>query len=243
MMTGARAWLPDTALGLERARAVLEPALAVWAERWLGTAARVVVKSVGARETSPDPRALQIGDAASGPAILLPARGKRLLLETVCAVDLAAVELGLKDHALIDAMAIGIAEDLIAALGTGDVGGEPDVVRLSLGLALNGRDLLTIEVSRPWLAAEVRTLVSPSRARSPRLARRRAAIGASPVTIDALLGRGSLSLAELHSLAPGDVVLLDRNVAQGVELVVAASARSLAHGALGRDGTQPTICL
>jgi len=241
-MTEARAWLPDGALGLDRVRAALQTALAGWAERWFGATANVGVKTVVLRETSSDPRAIRIGGSDTGPAIRLPAKGKRLLLEAVCTVDLAMVELGPNDHALIDAMATEVAEDLIAALGAGDVGGK-DEVWLGLGLGLNGRDLLSIEVPRAWLAAKVRALVQPSRARPPRLTRRRAAIGDSTVALEARLGRGALSLAELHSLAIGDVVLLDRAVEQGVDLILAGSAQSLACGALGRAGTQPTICL
>jgi len=243
MTSAARAWLPDNALGLDRARAVLEPGLAGWARRWLGEEVRLGVGSVGACEPPAEPRTVRIAGADGRLAILLPPRGKRALLEALCGVDLAAVSLGPNDHALIDAMTTEIAEDLIAALGAGDPARDADDTRLGLGLKLNGREFLTVEVPRAWFAARARALVPAVRTRLPRLARRRVAIGDSPVAIDAKLGRGSLSLAELRSLAPGDVVVLDRTVAEGVELVIAASSRGLAQGALGRDGAKPTIRL
>ncbi len=243
-MTVARAWLPDNALALERVRTALDPALADWAARWLGAAARILLDSVETRDVTPDPGAVRIAGADDGLAVLVSMPGKRLLFEAACAVDLAAVALGPNDHALIEAMTREIAEDLVATLGANESGGKiADDACLPLGLTLNGRAVLTIEAPRSWLAGKVRALVPPVRTRSPRLERRRAAIGHSPVPIDAILGCGALNLAELHSLAPGDVVLLDRAVAQGVALVVGGSSRSIAQGALGRDGVRPTICL
>lgn len=243
-MTVARAWLPDNALALERVRTALDPALADWARRWLGAAARVGVDSVEARAVTPDPGAVRITGPDDRLALLVSMPGKRLLFEVACAVDLAAVALGSNDHALIEAMTTEIAEDLATTLGANETGGKiADDACLRLGLTLNGRALLTIEASRAWLAGKVRALASPVRTRLPRLERRRAAIGQSRVPIDAILGRGALSLAELHSLAAGDVVLLDRAVAQGVALIVGDSSRSIAQGALGRDGVRPTICL
>ena len=58
------------------------------------------------------------------------------------------------------------------------------------------------------------------------------AIGSTPVQVEARLGATTLPLGDLAGLAPGDVLILDRQVAAGASLALFGSGRAFADGAI-----------
>jgi len=237
---GARAWLPKDAFSLEAISACLSGPLTDWSGRWFaGSSAAVVAVhgEIGPSQASAPDR-LTVGACA---ALELSGRGKRRLLEAVLDIDLSNEPLNESDRCLLDAFAKIIVNDLAAAL-------ESDVLRdaatatpgalIVATVGVGERDVLTFEAPEcafvPLIKERRGGLHSASRA----IARRSEALKRTEIRAHGYLGRAEIGIGELEALSPGDVLILDRALAEPVELRVSSSAATLARGRLcrGTDG-------
>lgn len=222
----ARAWLPESALTLDAVRATLAPTLDRWATRWF------------VRDIADIAEVTRCAEAFAGRIELL-ADGKRLLIEAALATN-EAPPTSANDERLLDALVDRISGDLLAQLGRAPAAGERG---FAIVVALGGGPLLTLTLPEPDLVERVKAGRSPTIRERPRLTARTVAARGAAVAIEAVLGHGGLTLAELETIAVGDVVRLDRRLEEGITLRLAGSGQALAHGTLGRDGAMPAILL
>ena len=244
MMAGsARSWLPDSAFTIDRARRALGAALETWSRAWFSEA-RVSLTRVALEESPGRDDGGISPDAADGTAIALSPRGKRRLFETICAVDLAELSLGEAEHRAIGAVTREAALDLLKAFDLGvpePHSGDDKVVRLTV--CVGGQELAVVRAPCGAVAARLTSAVARSTTPRAGLVRRSRAIGSASVRLDAIVGRGALALGELNALNPGDIVILDRELEEGIALTLAGSSRVLLYGQLGRDGSMPALHL
>ena len=234
---GARAWLPKDAFSLEAVGACLSGPLAAWAERWFIRAPAAVAAVRAGEAAAPAPQSLNTEGVHA--ALELSGRGKRRLLEAALDIDLADQPLSEGDRRLLDAFAQQISQDLIAGLDealsteTQDAGGMPVVSTITVG----GHDVFSLLVSDHVLVPLIKAHVpnSPPPRQRP-LMRRAEALKRTKLSAYGFLGRAELGLDELEGLNVGDVLVLDRMLAEPVELRLAGKQTALLRGRLCHDG-------
>jgi flagellar motor switch/type III secretory pathway protein FliN len=236
--SGARAWLPKDAFSLEAVGACLSGPLSAWAERWFvrTPAAVAAVRAGEPTAAAPAPQSLNIEGVNA--ALELSGRGKRRLLEAALDIDLADQPLSEGDRRLLDAFAQKIAQDLVSALdetlSIDDDGatGAPVVSTIAVG----GHDVFSLLVSDHVLAPLIKARVVDSCPPARPLIRRIEALKRTKLNAHGFLGRAELGLDELESLNVGDVLVLDRALAEPVELRLAGRETAMARGRLCQDG-------
>jgi len=241
MSETARSWLPETAFSLDRARRAFDAIVGGWATDWFeGRTAAIAQVNFGERAGPASDKDLFASNA--GVELRIGPRAKRLLFETICAVDLTEVELGEIEHKLIDALLQRALDDLADRMAMPVESALIETPDVRMGVSLAGRDLLGIHMTRSLFTARLKAALPKSSAqRRPPLHRRQRALGRLNVPLRAIVGRGSLSLSELRALALGDIVLLDQQANEGVALEVAGAGAALLYGRLGRDGDRPAL--
>ncbi len=240
-MSEVRAWLPDSALTGETLGAAVGSAVDGWAMAWLGRRSFWTTGLVSAGDAQPaedlSTRRLhgaqlelrsssQLADALVGQALdagtTLP----------------AGTEADRRLMALFGAEMLGDLIDRIEKTLDPDITSRPQPV----GYATPGREsaidiTLTVDqhvdavhLSLPVpLAITAYKRLTAGQARSPRpLVLPLSAVGPAPVRIAAILGSAKLTLDQLGSLAPGDVLILDRALDAGADLTVAGSVEPFA---------------
>lgn len=237
----ARAWLPDSAHGVEQGRRAFDAIIAAWSSDWIeGQKAVIALARLAERGSPANDKALiaDKGEVEVG----ISARAKRLLFETICAVDLAEVELGEVEHKLIDALVQRALDDLAERLA-GQAEAAAHAPRdVQLGITLAGRELFGVRMTRALFAVRLKASLAKGAAqRRHPLLRRQRALGRLTIPLRAIVGRGSLSLSELHALGRGDILLLDQQADEGVALEVVGSGAALLFGRLSRDGDRPAL--
>lgn len=209
-------WVPDTALNASCVLGALDEALSAWSRRWF-------VEGLIRR------RGLEAADAPNGSLAVWAAQTPRLALSlsdtqrahlTGLATDMAVdrLEAASDDQALLETVATALSDDLVrtldAALGEGvsaagaGLDGPSGLFRMTL-VDDRGRSVASVWLSRAALAAS-RLAHLPGRRGAPRLCALREALGETAVTLTIRLGAAELGLGDVQSLAPGDVVVLDR---------------------------------
>src|SRR5579859_500717 len=225
MSSAARAWLPDGAFERSAARRVLSPVLEAWSNDWF-VDAMISLADVREADRATGLHGLVVDRPGQPTTISLTARGKRLLFETACSVDLAEIELSDTDRRLVDILVEEIASDLLARLDAMlEVPRVHDTPSHSLVLTLKGRDLLTINVSRSLLASWLKSGMPQPRGREGTLTKRSRAIGETTLSLDAVVGSASIALADLTHLAIGDILILDQALDAGVAMTLSSSGR------------------
>lgn len=97
-----------------------------------------------------------------------------------------------------------------------------------------GAALLSLHV-RQDTAISARKAAVPHEPSRPNLVSREDAVSRQPIRVSARVGTGTITLEELSSLAYGDVLVLDRGVADRLELVINGKLQPGAICELGRD--------
>lgn len=234
MIISVRDWLPAGVLGQESVERVLNAAVAAWSARWFGqTAATLhVPASVAA--------AADLSVSGVSTTLCLSGPGKGTLLEAILQVRLATEKKQPADLQLLDALAreslMDLARELDACL-LGDRG-DDDV---HLEIAIGGLSALRVTVSEASLIRAIKAaMVSSKRHGTP--VPRLAGLGRSKVSLQAILGRVTVTAEEISGIATGDVLVLDRGLHEKVELRLAGSRKTLANGKLlqgdGRTSVQ-----
>ncbi|WP_157215374.1 hypothetical protein [Flavisphingomonas formosensis] len=230
-----RPWLPASALSVERVRAALAAPLDAWTQRWFAQAAITLSACQPAARLAAVPEStVRIAHATSTSAILLPARGKRHLIEAVLDISLSDVTVSEDDHRLLDAFARRICEDLLDRLGASGEAPAPGATSLRLTISHGRDELLHLDCADTLIIAHIRRARRPA-AQPPKLTGRWQALGGQPVAAVALAGRAQLSLEELKGLAVGDVVLLEGAVNGRAALSFPPSGAIMAQATLGND--------
>jgi flagellar motor switch/type III secretory pathway protein FliN len=217
----AREWLPDGALPGRALSAALEEAVERWSKAWFADR----------------PLALRRIDSAA-PA---PCGGGTLARRALAAgaQDQAGTP---ADTALLAALERRILADLEeTALGavTGRRPASAEAV-LSVQVGDSDGDLASVAISRE-AAIRFRKGAMPAPRKRPQVAQRRRALGSVRVAVEARLGSAEVALAELRSLAPGDVIVLDRALSEPAELKVRGRLLARATVDEAEDGMTLTI--
>jgi flagellar motor switch/type III secretory pathway protein FliN len=256
-MMSAQEWMPAEALAAPSVGAAIEAAAAAWGRAWLGSE-RLKLKSFGlGAPAMRDPHLdLCWRVYRSEVAVAVSAKaGGRLTSRALAARpgDAAQTE---RDKALIDQVERRLLAALAAAVEEafgirGQIRAEPEAVEnpcrgdRALSAVLADEDGDTILLAIPAAAA-----VRFRKSRIPRPSAKRPALtpllkAAAPATVEveARLGGADLILADLRSLAPGDVLVLDRGLGEPADLVLAGSSLPFARGQIAGADRQLTLTI
>ncbi|WP_425999049.1 FliM/FliN family flagellar motor C-terminal domain-containing protein [Caulobacter sp. DWR1-3-2b1] len=231
MTRQARSWAPPSIAESPALRAKVAEAVSDWSFAWFARFRLTVGRWDIVRG---DPWTGVEGVRVEGQALGL-ARGERAaqrLHERAFGVDLSATPLSEADRRVVDGFAREMFDDLLAglerALSLGDFRPEAAATwdgGIKIGLTDDSGAVLV------WLVAPLaavlpicRSALAPPRPRAPPLGRR-AALAAAAVRLDVILGSADLTIGELRTLAPGDVLVLDRGLHDPVALVIPGSER------------------
>ncbi len=252
MIHQAQTWLPIEATTGPRVRARIEMAVTAWASRWF-TDRRLELSGWTVR-----PEAARGGTvdtvwrrAGAGVAIGCSPREEGRILDWALDAGLEALKPEANDRRVLDAFAARLTEDLASELET------------ALGLAQAGRDTAaalgpvvvvdladahglrvgTLAMPLPAIMALCKTL-APDAARSDLpLTPRLAAAATTEVSLEVVLGRTTVGLAELRELTVGDVLVLGTPLGGVVELVDARSTHTVARAYLADIDGQVALTL
>jgi flagellar motor switch/type III secretory pathway protein FliN len=230
-------WLPAEAVERGAVRAAVEPVVAEWAAHWFARG---------------EARLLDWALAADGPPLFDAnwrscGAGLEASCSTRAAVRLAGLALdtradGLdladRDRLLLAALARQIVDDLAGRLRRRLVrdAAPPELPagtrRLIAAFGDGGDVLFSLAIPVPLLLGLCRGTLpkAPPAARIENA--RMAALGRSTVRLEATLGTATLSLEEARGLAVGDVLLLDRTLADLADLTLTHAPGVVARGAL-----------
>ncbi|MCA8233114.1 FliM/FliN family flagellar motor C-terminal domain-containing protein [Burkholderia cenocepacia] len=106
-------------------------------------------------------------------------------------------------------------------------------------VASNGDTLASLfcDVRHIWNKAASDAPITPHPRIDTELTPRRIALDTCPVALSVRLGQCELSAAQLTTLSPGDVIVLDRTIDAPATLVVDETSSTVAFGTPGRTGT------
>lgn len=239
MTAQAFEWLPDEAFGDPALTGLFRGPVDAWAGEWFVSAKPSVQR--GREAVQSGVQRFQHGAitlAMTGP-------GKRRLLEAVLGVDLAQQSLTEADRHILDVLAKDVVEDLggrlESELGAKDVQATGRGVAISVGV--RNDELLALYCPRHLLVPLLKKQIAPAVSRRGGLSGRMKALGAMPVTVEAVLGRADLAISELEDLSEGDVLVLDRDLNDAAELRVAGSERAFARGKMHKHLNHTVIQL
>lgn len=245
MSVVATRWLPDSAFTPAAIDAALADLLRDWSIRWFEgqiSVDAVTLGSTGHRL----PQVTQIGASGRTCSTTALGRVKRALLEKLLGLSLQGCTLGEADHRLLDALGREAMDDLLSQIDLwadkqrAD-GGVHDQVAVSL--CADGMEIMQLLIARETLASALKSAVKPVVTLASDLTKRTSALGDTDVRVEAVLGSGKISFADLSQLAVGDVLLLDQATEEAAELRLTGTGVSLARGELGRDEHHVTITL
>ena len=249
-MTRAQDWLPAEASERGAVRAAVETVIAGWASHWFGRGdLRLFEWALAERGRPVDPAAWR--PCGPGLEVCCPVRAANRLAGLALDARLEGMDLGERDRLLVSAFARRIVDDLVERLRRLFVGdtetvqtvARPDDRRITASIADGSDVLISLSVSTALLLGLTRrTLPAPpvaARIAGDRLS----ALGHSAVRLEVTLGTATLSLAEAKGLACGDVLVLDRRLADPAELSLASSADVVARGVLTEDDGRLALVL
>lgn len=233
MIERMREWLPASALTADNIGAALRPCVEDWCGRWFaGAGTSMSLKLAQGVALAQEGSITEDGD---GIRLMMPAGGKRTLLERVFDEALAGKNLSASDHQLLDGLARTIARDLIAGIEKlmGPPSGEAHD-RLELAVHSGQNQLLRITCPTDPVIRLIRSRITPTCPESPALVTRRQAIAPSPLRVEAVLGSAELSVDDLHNLEPGDVLVLDAPLTAPATLRTFESGHLIGKGRLSQ---------
>lgn len=229
-------WLPPEVAQRAAVRAKIEEAVAEWSSNWFAARAIGVsgVKAV-ARFKTGEGRRIQ-GDAA---AVGYSDRAAHRLLDWALDARLDQATLTPTDQKILDGFERKLIKDLLAKLDA--VLAAPSTARgaapaslggLEIGLSdAQSGDLLSLCVSLESVLPLARASLSAPRPRGP-LDDLANALAGADVVIDLTLGEADLRLADLRTLAAGDVLILDTPLNGAAQVTLAGTAEVFARAAL-----------
>lgn len=233
MIQPMREWLPASALTSERIDAALRSCIEDWCRRWFASeGVPLTVKLVHGVALAQEGSVTEEGD---GVRLVMPAGGKRVLLEQVLGESLAGKQLSASDHRLLDGLAHTVARDLVAGIEK-LMGPPPSDGSDQLEFALHSGQSQLFRLACPVgpVIRLIKSRIVPACLEASAFATRYQAIAPSPLRVEAVLGRAELSVDDLHNLEPGDVLVLDAPLTDPATLRVFEGRHHIGKGHLSR---------
>ncbi|HDR9204597.1 TPA: FliM/FliN family flagellar motor switch protein [Burkholderia vietnamiensis] len=264
MSIGPVTWRPADNRAPDLARALFETALADWQSRWFSRSCFSFgeVTALPGKPPETDAQAPTSHWCAPGVRIDMSQRSDRRLIDAAFAAGGHVFD-DPTCHDVLAPIAIEIRDDLIASLCISLVSGQTpsapsgnDVPAaassfsgygaIQLPIVASNGDMLALlfcDVRHIWNKAASDATTTPRQRIDAELTPRRTALGPCPIALSVRLGRCELSAAQLTTLAPGDVIVLDRAIDAPATLVVDESSSTVAFGTPGRTGTSLSLKL
>lgn len=243
-MSTVRNWLPLDFVTRGPVTSKIEGAVAAWSARWFVrervNATRFAAQAGGGQDAGG-------WRWQTGPvAINVSAAAKARLLDAALDARLQQLEVTVADRRLLDLFEASLLDDLICSVETAlDAGksspyeacspGSPYGAKGGLRVILTdalGADLLTLAVPYEALLPHSLALLGRDRPVAPPLESLTTALGPSSVTVEGSLGQVEVPLRDLSSLAPGDVLVLDKALEADLDICLAGSDRPVARARL-----------
>jgi flagellar motor switch/type III secretory pathway protein FliN len=247
-----REWLPLGALDGPRLRDLVEAAVAGWSGRWFARRPAAAAGFEACAGAAAEPGWRRRG---SGLAFAAGAAETAGLADLALGADIAQLVLSEVDRDIVDRftgrLVLDLAAEIERALGLAATGEDDAAIGDPLdgdgGLRFHAADahqrpLVRFALPRTLLAPLCKAALPPC-ADGPAMAPLLRAVGASPIEIGTRLGRAAVPLGEFAALAVGDVLILDRPVEDGAELVLAPAALAFGRGAIDAAGPGLSLVL
>jgi flagellar motor switch/type III secretory pathway protein FliN len=230
-----RDWLPEQAFNSEALEAALHAAIEDWQAAWFMTASVMRCTLSTSGETAVDREIRVVPQGAA----------RRVLLELALATGLQDAVLTETDHRLLDSFAQKIVEDLVerleALMGDARTAAGCRLSRL-LEISCDGRILVVLRVPESRLVQPLKQRIGASAALVP-VGKRTQALQRTPVALEAILGRASLTIDELEGLAAGDILVLEQRIDHGADLRVLSTGERLATCRVHKEGDRVALHL
>lgn len=243
MTSEVRDWLPSEAFSANLVEAALAGIVEEWASVWLSNAGALRVDVKGVEEILSCPSRIAVDGQAV--AASFDGHGKRLVLELALGIRLDGASLGETDHRLLDSFSARLFHDLVERLDqhlggvVTDGGGILETVVLTS--SADG-ELVHLRLSQHALVPLIKRGIGTSPHTSEPVPRQQA-LAATPVALEAVLGKSQLSMDELRGLAVGDVLVLDRAVDGPIDLRIIETGQIIAAGQLQRNDSGVAVHL
>ena len=251
----SRDWLPAGTGARPDVRRVIDDAIKEWSQRWIAAQKIRPLRWRSAHDSPAAGAALpaEWTTPGGGVAIDLQQRRRDAVLAAALDADIATVAINERDRQLLDSLTNDMMADLAAriekALGqsVGSPISDPGVGNAGMALFVdlsgtNGTVLLSVAIPDQLLVRFVKNAIA-RRSRPPLTGHYAAAIADVRLVIEATLGHASIPLGDLRALARGDVIILDRPLADPVDLALARSGTVVARGRLGGAQDRRTLTL
>lgn len=224
-------WLPEDAAIPASAQRLLAEQIESWSRDWFaGSAVRTIGQLSRVAAPRSELRKTIWHDCDEGVAIGLPPTGPAALGALVLDVTTASGNRNADDLKLLDTLGMECLDALklrlaqLLGLGkpswrsTDILHGEGAIYRLEIGLAARAVTI-QLEIGKACFIRFARGLLPDPAAAVP-LGSGVEALARLPVSLSALLGSCSLTLAELSGLAADDVIVLDRATEESLPLAI-----------------------
>lgn len=232
---GTRPWLPEAAMTLERIGAALAEPLDQWSNMWFA--------SNGCAMVGDSPMSLaahgegNLNFEAEGLNFVVPAIGKRRLLEAILGVTLTNVLLTPADHRVLDKFAGRACQDLLERfVRMPAIASAPTDSIRRICIMLDGEECGRLSLPSSALVALSKSVIPRSPTIGIPLESRRNAIRSCHLTVDALLGRAALTIEEVRGLEVGDVIILDSALETLLPVRLVTTGTMLGKGELSKAG-------
>lgn len=242
MIDEARPWLPASALTGGPIREGLEATVRSWGERWF------VASDARVTDISACPAEVMAGSDAEWrmPGQLVCVSASRTstqhLLQRALAVSLEGLILTELDRSVTKAFAAKVMDDLAQSIealldpvSRGDgmssqIPVRPNHDALVIQVSDGRTSLLSVAAPFEALVALRKASLSPPQRPAPLSVSLMQALRDQPIRVEAILGSASISLADLDTLARGDVLVLDSVIAEGGALQLADGNQTIGRG-------------
>lgn len=236
MSTAVRAWLPEASLYDGVLARAFEQVAASWAAAWFSKPPPTTLRA-STTQLPAGSEALS-AQATPGLRLILDERAALALGRGLLQLPHSVRTLNRADTALLRELGFRSARDFLTSAAQS----ARDLTHLSIesvGTPLRfvvsvERVSFNLELDYEVAVQMRRALAKPGR-RSSELRARREAVAAQTINVGALVGAGQLTLAELHLLERGDVIVLDRGPSEALPLTVNGVAGDVPACALYSD--------
>lgn len=247
MTVDAWRWLPDSSLTSSLLFERLDTALAAWSSRWFRDF------TLSRRRVEFDMPISEVEMTASTPRLALQLSGlaPMTLVSAVMNEDVARLDLSEVEWTVLDGLRSQLMNDLAQTLDSalGDIpkslaqgidGSGPVSVQLADPA---GRLMVTLSTTRAVMARARLESLPSVRPRSEPLQSLTSAIAQAQVHLNVRLGTTVIPLAEARHLAEGDVLVFDRKLDQGLDLIADSNGPVVTLGHLVDSSSPPSLRL
>jgi flagellar motor switch/type III secretory pathway protein FliN len=234
--------MPEECLRDARVARAAGQAASAWARAWFAQASWDAVGAWAPEDGTHD----GWSTLREGGRIALRARAGAILdIAFAMLGEPARGDLTTRDLRLLRRLAGDALDDLLSRLedtlpddDAGSIG--PEQERWGRVLAMDGEPILRVSLDRADVCLLARRAFGPTHAAGG-LDRASVALAGVEVSIAAQIGRASLAIDEIGALEPGDILVLDREVNDPVDLVVAGRKSPLRCSLTDVDGAMGLI--